>query len=1027
MKKLMLLFAFFSIIGMQINAQKTVTGTVNDDTGENLPGVSVLVKGTTVGAMTNADGTYSIDVPEGSTTLMFSYMGLKTQEVVISGDVVNVSLKASEDEGLEEVVVTALGIVREKREITYQTQKVSEEELTIVSHSKAAAGLVGKVAGLQINIQDNGVNPTSQILLRGLRSISGNNSALIVIDGSVASQGAFDDLNPNDIGSINVLKGATAAALYGSRAANGAILVSTKKGRKGDKLTVGLNSSYTVDQVAYMPDFQDEHGTGWAGVYDNIENTNWGPRFDGTVRQIGPTFADGTYQAVPYAPVQDNLLDFYNVGSTIINTLYLSGGNKESSFYLSANDLRASGIVPDDMHKRNSFRVNASKKVGKVELSLNSSYYTDKTDIVGSSIGDQNRPLYWFVLNTPANIPLSTYSDWDNPESYGYADNYYNAYYQNPYWAIGTNRNIDYTNRITGNISVSYDILKWMNFSTRIGINNAWGNGKDWRAAQAYNPDLQPSHSYVSSFVKDSEFKSNIYTADAILAMTKNFDAISVKTIFGATTYASEFRSSLMTAVNLSIPDFYDISNGTGSLAGSVNESKKRTYGFFGDVTVGYNQYIFLNFSGRNDWTSTLKPENNSYFYPSVGLSFVATDAIPSIKSNILSYAKLTVSNSTVYNDLNPYQINESYSQSGAFPYGNVNGFYLSGTTVDANISKEKINTTELGLNLSFFKSRVSLNSSLFMTKTTDLITSISPSTSSGSNNFLTNIGSLEGQGIELGLTGAVIDNKALDLRWDVNLTFTKSETIVKEIKEGSDEVALTDFGTGWGIYAVKDLPFPQVKANVYETDGNGHIVVDAASGYPKTKEGMESLGKTTPDYILGLNSTVSFKGVSLSATFDYRTGHVYYEQGSDAMEFTGRSIASVSAHRQDFIIPNSVIETSPGVFVENTNVPISNGIMGYWQNNFNNVKSNYVKDATALKIRELAIGYEFPKSMIEKMQIQKLKIGLIARNLMTWLPEENRFADPEFNNTLSNSIGVGGYFQSPPTKSYGVNLVIEF
>lgn len=1034
MKKIALLLAIFAIGLQSILAQtKEITGTVTSaDDGGSIPGVSVSVKGTTLGTITDIDGKYFLKVPADAKTLVFSFVGMQTLETAISGTTVNAAMK-SDVIGINEVVVAAMGIKRGKREIAYQTQNVGEDELIAAAPTRAASALAGKVAGLQINVQDNGVNPSTQILLRGLRSISGNNSALIVIDGAIASQGAFDDLNPNDIESINVLKGATAAALYGSNAGNGALIVTTKSGKKGSKFIVGVNSSATFEKVAYMPDFQSEYGTGWEEAYDAIENTNWGPRFDGTLRQIGPTMPDGyglETQMVPYAPVKDNLLHFFETGHTYSNTAYITGSDESSSFYLSIGDQRTNGIVMDDSYRRSTFRVNASKKMGDVELSLNSSFMTDKTDVVGSTIGDQDRPLYWFILNTSANIPLETYKDWSNPLSYGYADNYYNGYYQNPYWAIGTNRNIDFTNRFNGSINLSWDITDFLNFTTRASANNSWGHGKNWRAAQTYSEELQPAAGAVSSFVEDSEFSSSAYTGDALLSGNFKYkEDFTLKAILGATIYSQEYRESEMRANNLSIPDFYDISNGTGSLVGTADGYQKRQYGFFGDFTFGYKNFLFLNFSGRNDWTSTLADGNNSYFYPSVGASFILTDAVESLKdSPILSDVKFTISNSTVYNDLDPYRINESYSQATGFPYGSVNGFYLSGTAVDSNISKEKINTTELGVNAAFLNNRIRFDASYFHTITSDLITFTTPSIASASTSFLTNIGELEGNGIELTLGATVL--QVNDFSWDLTLNYTSSETVVNEIYEGLDEIALQTTGE-YGVYAVKGEAFPQIKANDYERDPQGRLIVDPVSGHPLIKTGLHSLGKTTPDYILGLTSQIQYKGITLATTWDYRTGHVYYEQGSDQMEFTGRSLASVSANRQDFVIPNSVIEVSEGVYEENTNVQVSGGRQSYWTDVYNTVKSNYVKDATALKMRELALNYTLPAKILQKTPISKLTVGFIGRNLLTWLPKENHFSDPEFNNTRStddpNAIGIGGYLQSPPTKSYGFSLNVEF
>ncbi|MFC2151684.1 SusC/RagA family TonB-linked outer membrane protein [Bacteroidota bacterium] len=1042
MKKLTIFLAFLLFVGFTVQAQMQISGTITSaEDGLSIPGVSVVVKDNlTIGTTTDMDGKYTLTVPSNAETLVFSFVGMKTQEVLIGGrSVIDVALE-SEVLQMDEVVVTAIGIKRERREITYQTQKVTDEDITKTASSRAAASLTGKVAGLQINIEDNGVNPNSKILLRGLRSISANNEALIVIDGSISTPQAFDDLNPSDIESLNVLKGATAAALYGSQAGNGALIVTTKSGKGADKFTVGITSSYTMEQVAYMPDMQTEYGTGWEGAYDPVENTNWGPRFDGQLRLVGPDFPDDypvADQIIPYAPVENNLLDFFETGNNMTNTVYMTGSTEDSKFYISLGDQRADGIVPMDTYKRNTLRVNASKKIGKVDIGVTASYLTDETDVVGDDIGDQDRPLYWFILNTSANIPLSTYSDWNNPLSYGYADNYQNAYYQNPYWGVGTNRNMDKTNRLIGNVNLSYDILEWLNFTGRVGINNDWGNGKEWRARQEYDPNLQPAAGVVSSYVLDNNFKREVYTMDALFTGNFDFyDSFTLKAILGGSNYIRHYRYSSIYAQNLSIDGFYDVSNGTGSNQTFVNEEEKRSFGYFGDFTLGYNNYVFLNFAGRYDWTSTLAPENNSYFYPSVGLSFVATDAFEILKSgDILTMAKITASNSTVYNDLIPYGITETYTQENGFPYGGQNGFYKTRTAVDKEIKKEKLNTTEIGLNLGFINGRIFLDFAWYKTMIEDNIVTVSPSTAAGALNYTTNIGELESTGIELTLSGKVIKTK--DFQWDINVNYSSYETIVNEIKDDLTEISLYNQGQ-YGIFAIVGEAYPQIKTNVYARDPQGRIIVDGQSGHPETEDGLFAMGKATPDYILGLSTVLSYKGFSVSGTIDYRTGHVYYEEGSDAMEFTGRSMASISANRQDFVIPNSVINTGTDaapVYVENTNVPVQGGRQSYWTDIYNEISENYVKDATALKVRELALNYELPKSILDKTPLKKVVLGFIARNPWTWLPEENRFADPEFNNQISraggalntNVIGIGGYLQSPPTKSYGFTLNIEF
>ncbi len=1022
--------------------EKTVSGTVLDNVGLPLPGATVVIEGTSTGSSADFDGNYKITASVGD-VLNYSFVGYAGQSVTVAAsNTINVTLQP--DNELEEVVVTALGIQRQKKTLTYQAEKVGAEELTQVSPTRAASALAGKVAGMQINVQSNGVNPTTQILLRGLRSITSSNSALIVIDGSVASQGAFDDLNPNDIQSMNVLKGATAAALYGGAAGNGAVIITTKQGTAGEAFRVGISSAATFENVAYMPRFQSEYGTGWQGAYDNIENTNWGPRFDGQLRQIGPNMRPTDplpTQFVPYAPVKDNLLNFFNTGSTMQNTVYFSGGGEDSSLYVSVGDQRTEGITPDDTYKRNTFRVNASKKLGKLKLSLSSNYLRDNSNTVGNTIGDQNRPLYWFLLNQSANIPLDQYKDWDNPNSYAYADNYYNAYYQNPYWALGTNRTIDKTNRLTANIAGTYEINDWMSFTTRFGINTGNGIQKDWRAAQTYDPVLQSAHSPVSSFVSDSEFQFTTYTTDALL--TGQFDItndVNLSAIVGATNTTESDRDSNIRVNNLSIPNFYDVSNGTGQPVIDVDERFKRTYGFFADLNFGYKDFLFLNVSGRYDYTSTLPTSDNSYFYPAGGISFVASDAFPELRNGALSFLKLTASNSTVYNDLGAYQTNETFNQGIGYPFGTLNGFDVSGTAVDSGLTKEKINTSEVGVNMAFFNNRLTFDGAYYSTKSTDLITNTTPSVASGATNFLTNIGELKGSGYELTLGGTIIQSP--DFSWDMNVNYTHSEQEVTKIKEGVNEIEVysTNVAGDVGIFAIVGEQFPTLKTSSYTRDPQGRIVIDPVSGDP-IQGPLVKQGQVTPDYIIGLTSSVNYKGFRLATTMDYRTGHVYYEQGSDNMEFTGRSIASVSANREDFVIPNSVYESSPGVFVENTSIPITDGIQDYWTNTYNEIKENYVKDATAFKIREVSLTYDVPSQWLDKTLIHSARIGFVGRNLFTWLPEENRFSDPEFKNLVSsattasgtrnavsaNAIGIGGYLQGPPTKSVGVSLNLEF
>ncbi|MEP4596496.1 MAG: TonB-dependent receptor [Cyclobacteriaceae bacterium] len=845
-------------------------------------------------------------------------------------------------------------------------------------------------------------------------------------------------------------------AQYGSRAANGVVVVTTKRGKVGDKFTVGLNSSVTFEEVAYMPDFQTQNGIGWDGHYDRIENTNWGPRFDGVERPVGPSFPAGHSlddQMLAYAPIKDNLRDFYDRGQTVQNTAYFSGGTDNSKYYMSIGHQDVKGIVPDDKYERYMFRVNADTRINKLSLGASAFFTTDETDVVGSDIGDQDRTLYWFVLNTPANIPLKSYKDWTNPESYAHADNYYNAYYQNPYWAIGTNRDTRQSNYFVGNINADFDILDNLSLRNRIGVNNRSRTAQYWRDAQTYDATLQPAHSDVSSFLIEGESQFTEINANSILTGNFNLGSdFTFKPMVGMAIISNQYRRSKTRVNNLSIPGFYDVSNGTGLVEAQVDQTQKRTFGVFADFSFSYKNWANLTLAGRQDYTSTLPLDNNGYFYPSISANVILTDAISALNDNeILSYAKVTATNAIVYNDLGVYALNERYHQSAVadmrsitstfpFPYGSVNGFEVSTTTVDADIKKEKLNNYELGLELGLFNDRINIQASGYKTFSTDLITYTTPSVTSGAQSYLTNIGELELTGFSASVQGTILD--VAGFTWNANLNFTTYNTVVNEIDPNNPdakEVAIENYGT-YGTYAVEGKTFPQLKAQAYVRDDQGRVVIDPTNGNPLVGD-VEAMGKVTPDYILGGTTQLGFKGFTVSATFDYRTGHVYFSQGNNSMEFTGRSIESVSSGRQEFVWPNSVYQTGDGSYVVNESIQTTGAVMGFWQNTYNEIKENYVKDATALKIRELAIRYAVPSAILSKTKVvEKLSVGFVARNLWTFLPNsQSNFSDPEFRNTRAtefgttnvsddaNGIGIGGYLQGPPTRSFGFSLNVEF
>jgi TonB-linked SusC/RagA family outer membrane protein len=1014
---------FLITAGVAFAQSGSIEGTItNQQSGEAVVGANVFIQSINKGAATDQNGNFTInDVPYDTYELRMSFIGYKTKTISITVDQPTVTVNEQLESSvavLDELVVTAFGIERSKKSTPFQSKQVSSESINEVPSTSPAQGLVGKVAGLTINQGGGNIKPNNSINLRGLRSITRNNEPLVVIDGIKANLNAFRDLNSEDVENVNVLKGATSAALYGSDASNGALVVTTKSGTQGGELQVGIKNTTTFNEVAFVPDFQTKFGTGIDGAYVPYENTNWGPRFDGQVRILGEDFPDGypvENQMVSYDYKEGAIKDFYQTGADVKNTLYFSGGVETGSFYLSLGQNNKTGLVPDDEYQKYTITANGTKQLGDVTLGVNANYFSDTKDVVGNNIGEQGRPLKWHIINTPGNAPLTQYKDYQDPQSYGNPNNYFNRYYDNPYWAIGTHRDLDDTNRLRGNVSAAWNVVDNINVTGRLGINSVNAQGKNFRERQTYE-DFRVSNDFLSATVTDSESQytavNGNFVAEGKFELT---DQIGLDAALGSSVEMIDSRNSSITANNLSVPGFFDISNGTGSPITNVNESQTRTYGFFGKATFDYEDWLFVTATGRQDFTSTLAADDNSYFYPSFGVSAVLTEAVPALEDvSFLTFLKVTANNSTVYSDLGAYETTEVFVQSGAFPLA-TNGFFLTNTAIDPDIKKEKLNSTEFSLNSAFFGGRLNFDASYYFTNTENLITNISPSVASASTGYLTNIGKLSGSGYEATLGGDVI--RSQDFSWNVSANYSHYEQQVDEIQEGTNEIAI-----GGRQFAIKGQVFPTLKTLSYQRDDQGRVIVDRETGEPLTGT-VDSQGQTTPKHIIGLNTGVNYKGLRLSGTMTYRTGHVYYATGIDAMEFTGRTVESAASNRNPFVFPNSSYEdpNNPGEYIANNSIALA-GDRSFWTGQWNNIKENYVRDASALRLRTLAVNYSLPAQLLSRTNgvVSKVSLGFVGRNLLTFTPtDESRFSDPEF--------GGGGYFSAQPTRSYGFNVNIEF
>ncbi|MDO6854812.1 SusC/RagA family TonB-linked outer membrane protein [Cellulophaga lytica] len=1015
------------LMSFSYGQEKTITGNVTDHEGLPLPGVSVLVVGTTTGTQTDFDGNYSIKANVGQ-ILRFSYIGQKSTDKTV-GASNTISLQMEEDaESLDEVVVTAMGIERKPKELSYSVQTVKGDDVTKTKAVNVATAMVGKVSGLQINTINNSVNPSTRVVLRGNRSLLGNNEALVVVDGFPSSRGVLDRINPNDIDDISVLKGANAAALYGSDAANGVLVITTKKGK--GKLKVTYDTSYQLESVAYLPELQDEFGAGGFpdGTLYPLENVNWGPRYDGRLVDASETYEDGRVWQVPFTPIKNNHKNFFNTGSTMRHGVTLSGGDDKGGILMSLDQTNTEGTVPKDRYNRTNFRLKANRTFDKLELGGNISFYRSFSDKVGNG-GRQDRPVYWNVLNTPLHIPLSEMKNWQTGEFTRNEVSYY-RFYENPYFIIDTQREeSDYTEfNVLAN--ASYHFNDWITATVISGYTGGFSNFKRKFGAYSYAFQLDDAYANMDPYgarTLDQTSNSTRFNNDFMLNFDKDLnDDLSLNLTVGHNVRIQSSKRIQVSGTNLIIPDFYNVSTRTGELGGEEETTEYRRFGVYGDVTLGYKDFLFLNATARNDWSSTLPKDSNSFFYPSVGVSFVASDAFPEIKGDSgLSYLKLSTSYSKTGNDPGSYAINNTFAAPSNFPYGSTAGLSLSGREADPNLNPEFTKSLEASLEFGLFRSRLNGSVTMYKSNSTDQIVPISVSLASGSTQNLRNIGEIENIGLEIDLSGTII--KSENFSWQMGVNFSDIDTEVVSLADGVDELTIGGFGdNSVSVVAKVGEPYPLLRTTAYLRDDLGRVIVDD-NGDPLQDSDPQVQGQTTPDYTLGVNTTFTlFKNLTLYAVADYRTGHVFFNDLVNALEFTGLTQHSVTAGRQPFVFPNSSYSDGSGGYVANDNRLTSGGGNAFWDK-YGEVKENYVTDATTLKLREVALSYKFDGDVLDRMGISSLNLGVFGRNLLTWRPKDNVYTDPEFNFTDGNAVGIGTQSQTPPTRLYGVNLSVTF
>jgi len=1028
-KNLLKIMFILAMLVTQAYAQdRTITGTVKSkEDGLPLPGVSVKVKNSNVGTTTGANGRYSLKISSApAQVLVFSFIGFDTKEVPVNSNTIDLMLTENANSLQEVAVVSAGGILRTPKEQGYAATRVTAEQLTTGKSTTIAGGLMAKVPGLQINATGSGANPSYRLVLRGNRSISGNNQALVVLDNVVVPNAVLGNINPEDVEDIQVLNGASGAALYGSDASNGALIITTKKGKNG-QTTIRVANTTTLEQISFFPKLQNSFGSGstsGAQVYDPIENQQYGPAFDGTTRNIGRTLADGTIQSVVYS-ANDDKYDFWDTGISNQTDFSLSSGDDKSTSFISGQYVDGSGTTPKDKYNRATLRFNGTRKLSdRFSANYSVSYIENKGDITSATSSVYNN-----LLNTPAQIPLLSYKNWQT-DKYALPDNYYNDYYQNPYFTIDNNRQVYKNAYLTGNAELTYKATDWLNFTYRAGITNRYYTAKNSTGGFDYT-DYTTGTSSKTDFgasVSDQMYNTTQFNTDFLTNIKKDIKDFSFNLVAGLSLKSTGTKNMTDAGSGLKVDGLYNISNITGNSTSTEANTNTRQYGVWGDLTVGYKKYLYLHLTGRNDWVSVLAPANRSFFYPAADLSFIPTDAFSFLKdSKVIDYLKVRAAVSKVgLVNLDPYSLNPTFNSVTGYGYGT--GFSQSSTLVSNDLKPEITKSIEFGTDFRLYKGLIDGTATYYSSSSTDQVIQAGISSSTGYSYIYLNAGNLTNKGVETALHITPIRNQDWNLR--VGGNFTYNENKLKSITDELSRIAVNGSGT---IYGVTGYSYPAIIGTDYQRDSQGRVIVDANTGYPLVNTTAQVLGTTQPKTRLGLDFTLRYKDFTLSALFEYRGGYVIYSGEGSTYDFSGSSARSAYYNREKFVFPNSsYYDTATGTYVANNSITVSDGGAGFWtSSSFNTgVTTNYLYSGDYWKLREASLAYKIPQSLLKRSKfIKAATVSVQGRNLFLWATKSNEYSDPDYsaNGSDSNAIGTTSLSQTPPTRYFGGTVSLTF
>lgn len=1039
-----------SVLSSQSAQQaKKITGKVLDAAGEPIIGASVLVKGSGTGAVTDIDGNFSVEAPVGS-TLEVSFIGYKTVTLkVTNATTYTVSLQ-DDSQALDEVVVTAMGIKKERKALGYSMEDVKSDELMKMKTANPISSLSGKVAGVNVTQSSGAAGAGAQIILRGGTSGAEgkDNQPLFVVDGvifdnssSVVGNSAFDgsmrsasttsnrlmDINPEDIESMSVLKGPAAAALYGSRAANGVILITTKKGKEG-VVEVNINSKFTASWVKSLPQTQRQYARGYMeDQYDSKKN------YTGTVFN---DFAYTSWGEKSNAATYDNIGDFFQGGNIFDESASVAGGTKNSKFYLSGSYYDQVGVVPETGYKKYAFRFNGEQKVGIFTFNASAAYsdaHTDRT-LTGAGLYNSsgNGALYG-VYNWSPFDRMTHYQNEDGTRYRLFGDRL-DPWDEsdNPYWIVNRNHMYDDIDRFNGMLSIKADIAKWWFVSYKIGIDRYTQTASNRLAANGVLKQV-----WQKGMMSDNTQQFRYMSHDFMSNMSHKFGDFDLNLLLGATMDETKTDRSSMMAWNFSVPDFFSYANASKDNKQFTHAAtKKRLVGAFGEFRASWKNMLYLTVSGRNDWTSTLPLENRSYFYPSVSGSFVFTEALQRLgwlDDSVLNFGKLRASWAKVGKDTGVYELETALWPTGTYLDGTV-GVGNTWTRGNDKLKPEMTKSTEIGVELSFFKNRLHIDYAYYTNDSYNQILAPRGPQSTGYIFWSINAGNVYNKGMELSISGTPIQTK--DWTWDIGLNMAGNRGTLDGLPEGMGVMYVTDVQyAGMQAASFSGGDFMGIAGTKWKRNDAGEVILDK-NGMPTYDKTLVAVGNRESSFTGGLNNTLTWKNFTFNMLWEFRVGGDVVNGTQYAMDNSGVSQFSADVRNRSLTVTGVNANGDP---VTNTweadktytfnGVQMSgyNIIKDYYQNYYSKESANYITDVNSLRLRSVSLSYEFPKTWLSKIGfVKRASVSVAATNLLLIT---NYDGDPE---VAAAGAGVGGsssvgfdYCGVPATStmSFGLNL----